>query len=100
MTKLSKLATVTLLSAGLALGACSKQTFDLGGGGSRVAQDATSTFFVNGIGQQHTINAAQICGGKGNVASVEVEQTFVNGLLGAVTGGIYTPRQYRVVCTR
>lgn len=100
MSKFSKLATVTVLSAGLALGACSKQTFDLGGTGSRVAQDATSVFFINGIGQQHSINAAQICGGKQNVAKVEAEQTFLNGLVGSLTFGIYTPRQYRVVCTR
>lgn len=100
MTKFTKLGAVCVISTALALGACSKQTFELGGGGSRVAQDASSTFFVGGIGQQHKINAAQVCGGKANVASVETEQTFLNGLLGAVTGGIYSPRQYRVVCSR
>lgn len=99
MSKFSKLATVTVLSAGLVLGACSKQTFDLGGRGSPAAQDATSTFFVGGIGQQHKINAAQIFGGKQNAAKVEAEQTFLNGILSAITGGIYSPRQYRVVCT-
>ena len=100
MSKLSKLSVIAIMSAGLAISACSKQTFDIGGGGSRVAQDAPSTFFVNGIGQQQRIDAAGICGGKEKVASVEVEQTFINGLLGAATAGIYTPRQYRVVCTR
>jgi len=29
-----------------------------------------------------------------------VQQTFVNGLLGVVTFGIYTPREARVYCAK
>ena len=32
------------------------------------------------------------------VATVETEQSFVNGLVGVVTLGIYTPQRLRVTC--
>ena len=32
-----------------------------------------------------------ICGGAENVVKTETQQTFVNGLLGFITLGIYTP---------
>jgi len=100
MTKFSKILPVVAIGVALSASACSKQTFVLDDGGSRVAKDAASTFFVGGIGQRQRINAAQICGGKGNVAAVEAEQTFLNGLLSGLTSGIYSPRQYRVICSR
>jgi hypothetical protein len=40
---------------------------------------------VSGIGQHKTVDAAKLCGGADNVAKVEVQQTFVNGLLSVVT---------------
>lgn len=100
MTKFSKIIPVIAVGVALSVSACSKQTFVLDGGGSRVAKDASSVFFVGGIGQSQRINVAQTCGGKGNIASVEAEQTFMNGLINALTSGIYSPRQYRVVCNR
>ena len=33
----------------------------------------------------------KICGGAENVVKTETQQTFVNGLLGFITLGIYTP---------
>ena len=47
--------------------------------------------FVSGIGQKKTVDAAKICGGAENVVKTETQQTFVNGLLGFITLGIYTP---------
>ncbi len=60
--------------------------------------EQSQSFFVYGIGQQKVIDAAEVCGGMENVAKVEVQQTFVNGLLSTVTFGIYTPREARVYC--
>ena len=56
---------------------CSKQT-------AAVAPKETIThhFFVSGIGQKKTVDAAKICGGAENVVKTETQQTFVNGLLG------------------
>ena len=48
----------------------------------------THHFFVSGIGQKKTVDAAKICGGAENVVKTETQQTFVNGLLGFITLGI------------
>ena len=42
-------------------------------------------FFVSGIGQKKTVDAAKICGGAENVVKTETQQTFVNGLFGFIT---------------
>ena len=74
---------------------CSKQP-------AAVAPKETIThhFFVSGIGQKKTVDAAKICGGAENVVKTETQQTFVNGLLGFITLGIYTPLEARVYCSQ
>ena len=52
---------------------CSKQT------GSSGTKGITHHFFVSGIGQKKTVDAAKICGGAENVVKTETQQTFVNG---------------------
>ena len=47
-----------------------------------------------------TVDAAKICGGAENVVKTETQQTFVNGLLGFITLGIYTPLEARVYCSQ
>ena len=79
--------------------ACSQQRFDFSTGGN-LAEDRMSDFFIYGMFQDDRIDAAGICGGADKVATVEAQLTFVNALLGAVSGGVYTPRQYRVYCLR
>ena len=54
----------------------------------------THHFFVSGIGQKKTVDAAKICGAE-NVKT-ETQQTFVNGLLGFITLGIFILRWKRV----
>ena len=48
------------------------------------------------LGRRKTIDAAKICGGAENVVKTETQQTFVNGLLGFITLGIYT--RWKRVC--
>ena len=60
----------------------------------------THHFFVSQIGQKKTVDAAKICGGAENVVKTETQQTFVNGLLGFITLGIYTPLEARVYCSQ
>ena len=74
---------------------CSKQT-----GSSSTKRTITHHFFVSGIGQKKTVDAAKICGGAENVVKTETQQTFVNGLLGFNTLGIYTPLEARVYCSQ
>ena len=69
---------------------CSKQT------GRKSKETITHHFFVSGIGQKKTVDAAKICGGAENVVKTETQQTFVNGLLGFITLGIYT--RWKRVC--
>ena len=39
---------------------------------------------------EEAVDAAEICGGAENVVKTETQQTFINGLLGFITLGIYT----------
>ena len=69
---------------------CSKQT------GNPVAPKETIThhFFV--FANWANCRCGKICGGAENVVKTETQQTFVNGLLGFITLGIYTPLEARV----
>ena len=71
---------------------CSKQT------SSSSTETITQYFFVSGIGQKKTVDAAKICGGAESIVKTETQQTFVNGLLGFITLSIYTPLEARVYC--
>ena len=89
-----------LLATALALliTGCAQQTFTVQNKPAAVAPKETIThhFFVSGIGQKKTVDAAKICGGAENVVKTETQQTFVNGLLGFITLGIYT--RWKRVC--
>ncbi|MEE4409758.1 MULTISPECIES: Bor family protein [unclassified Serratia (in: enterobacteria)] len=79
---------------------CAQQTFTVKNDVAIAPKQITTHhFFVSGIGQKKTIDAAAVCGGADKVVRTEVQQTFVNGLLGFVTLGIYTPREARVYCS-
>lgn len=58
----------------------------------------SQTFFIGGIGQEQTVNAAEVCGGAQNVAKVQKVQEAKDIALGLVTFGIYTPRTAKVFC--
>ena len=57
---------------------------------------STPSFLRFWSGQKKTVDAAKICGGAENVVKTETQPTFVNGLLGFITLGIYTPLEARV----
>ena len=90
-----------LLATALALliTGCAQQTFTVQNKPAAVApkEAITHHFFVSGIGQ--AVDAAKICGGAENVVKTK-QQTFVNGLLGFITLGIYTPLEARVYCSQ
>ena len=70
-----------LLATALAL-QDAQQTFTVQNKPAAVAPKKTIThhFFVSGIGQKKTVDAAKICGGAENVVKAkETQQTFVNG---------------------
>ena len=89
-----------LLATALALliTGCAQQTFTVQNKPAAVAQgNHHPSFLRSGIGQKKTVDAAKICGGAENVVKTETQQTFVNGLLGFITLGIYTPLEARII---
>ncbi|MEX3018631.1 Bor family protein [Kluyvera sp. STS39-E] len=96
---MKKLLMVALIAA--AVSGCAQQSFSVNNGVATQPQQVTTHhFFVSGIGQSKQIDAAKVCGSADKVVRTEVQQTFVNGLLGFVTLGIYTPREARVYCAK
>ena len=92
MKKMTSLTVPILLITGCSTDVyCSKQT-----GSSSTKGTITHHFFVSELGRR-TVDAAKICGGAENVVKTETQQTFVNGLLGFITLGIYTPLEARSV---
>ena len=89
-----------LLATALALliTGCAQQTFTVQNKPAAVASPIISSFLE--LGEKKTVDAAKICGGAENVVKTETQQTFVNGLLGFITLGIYTPLETRVYCSQ
>ena len=55
-------------------------------------------FFLWGLTpSSHFVDLNEVCPG-GNVRQVQAQTTFVNGLLGTITLGIYSPRTIKVWC--
>ena len=80
-----------LLATALALliTGCAQQTFTVQNKPAAVApKTITCSSFTDWA--KKTVDAAKICGGAENVVKTETQQTFVNGLLGFITLGIYT----------
>ena len=80
---------------------CAQQTFTGSNKPAAVAPKETIThhFFCFWNWAEETVDGAKICGGAENVVKTETQQTFVNGLLGFITLGIYTPLEARVLLT-
>lgn len=83
----------------VALTGCATQTFSIKeGGAAQPTQEIMHHFFISGIGQSKKVDATAVCGGSDKVARVETHISFLNGLLGSLTVGIYTPHTARVYC--
>ena len=92
-----------LLATALALliTGCAQQTFTVQNKPAAVALKGNHhpSFLRFWNWAEETVDAAKICGGAENVVKTETQQTFVNGLLGFITLGIYTPLEARVLLT-
>ena len=73
---------------------CSKQT----GSSSTKGNYHHHFFLFLNWAEEKTVDAAKIKRAE-NVVKTETQQTFVNGLLGFITLGIYTPLEARVLLT-
>ena len=96
---MKKLLTMAVMGSVLLVSGCATQT-----GLIQPTQNTTpeytksQTFFIGGIGQEQTVNAAEVCGGAQNVAKVQTLQEAKDIALGLVTFGICTPRTAKVFC--
>ncbi len=83
------------------LSSCATQSFDINppvGPTDQATLEESQPFFISGLGQDTLVDAAEVCGGAGQVARVETEMTVLDSILGGLTFGIYTPRTARVYC--
>ena len=86
-----------LAALALLITGCAQQTFTVQNKPAAVAPKETIThhFFVSGLGRRKLSMPIKFIGGAENVKT-ETQQTFVNGLLGFITLGIYAPLEARV----
>ena len=54
-------------------------------------------FFLFGLAGEHYVNVQKICRDKA-VKQMQTQKTFLDGFLGGLTLGIYTPKTARVWC--
>jgi len=92
--------TLTIMAL-LAISGCATQTYHINPGNSSTpTADKMQNFFISGLGQEQEMDAASICGGADKVIKVASKHEFVDGLLGVLTFGLYTPRHAKVYCKK
>ena len=93
-----------LLATALALliTGCTQQTFTVQNKPAAVAQSAhiTHHFFVSGIGPEENCRCSQNLWRRKILLKQKPSKHSLNGLLGFITLGIYTPLEARVYCSQ
>jgi hypothetical protein len=95
-----KIWSVALFAAFLLAG-CASVTVRPNGGAKTSAKpdyQQSKNYFFWGLAGEHTIDVTTICEGK-TVEQIQSQYTFVNGLLGGITLGIYSPKSAKVWCS-
>ncbi len=87
-----------LLLTALVVTACYEHTYTVGTGApeGRLVYDHWQNHWLGGLIGEETVDIAEICP-SGN-ATIHDEQTFLNGLVSALTAGIYSPTEVKVRC--
>jgi hypothetical protein len=87
-----------LLLCAFALGGCYRATFISNPQAVRgVEHDKWNHFFIFGLVGEAELDVRQFCP-DGRVAELQTQETFLNGLVGLLTIGIYAPRTVYVTC--
>ena len=90
---------IMLVGAFALLSGCASQSFHIQGDTqSQPSYEDTQHFFLSGLGQEESVDASEVCDGAENIIKVEARLSFFNGVLGAITRGLYTPREVRIYC--
>ena len=85
------------LLRGLLITGCAQQTFTVQNKPAAVAPKETTSPIISSfleLGRKLSMQPKFVYGAE-NVVKTETQQTFVNGLLGFITLGIYTPLEAR-----
>ena len=87
-----------LILLALLITGCAQQTFTVQNKPAAVAPKETIThhFFVSGIGQKKTVDAAKFVAAQKILLKRSQQTCSVNGLLSFITLGIYTPLEARM----
>ena len=89
--------TAIALALGLVLSGCFQQIVNTGRTpGTTVVEKSWTATWLWGLVPATPIDVTQNC--PGGIATVEIKQSFKNGLVGALTLGIFTPRDVTVTC--
>ena len=84
----------------LPLAGCFQHTYSVGSGAptAPVAYDEWRHHWLFGlISPEHELELQRVCAGTSD-ATIHEEQSFLNGLVAALTAGIYAPRTIQVRC--
>ncbi|MBF2718892.1 Bor family protein [Psychrobacter sp. NG254] len=98
MNKIVAVALLAILTSGCATQNYLVSSLEAPNAAVKPSAEKMQTFFVSGLGQEQEIDAAKVCQGQQNVASIQTKANFINVVLGVVSNGIYTPRQISVYC--
>lgn len=81
------------------LSGCATQTYKFKSGEAEIAHlDSYDAFFLLGVGQTVTHDAARLCGGADNIRAIEHSVSFGDVLLNFLLSPIYTPRTAKIYC--
>jgi hypothetical protein len=96
-----KLVLLTIISVTFVIVSCTTQRFTLAE--SKVptipTYEGKNHFIFWGLGQTKSIDSEEICGER-LVMAVETHCSFLDGFLGAITYGIYSPQTFRIYCKK
>lgn len=86
------------IALALPLAACYEHTFTVGAGAPHapVVYDHWENFWLGGLIGHTRVTVEELCP-SGN-ATIETKQTFLNGLVGGLTSGIYSPTTLKIRC--
>lgn len=88
---------LSLLTVCVVIGACHHATIDTGlTPSTQTIHEPWANSWIAGLVPPSTVETADRC--TSGVAKVETQRTFLNGLVGILTIGIYTPMEIKVTC--
>jgi hypothetical protein len=82
----------------VAVAGCYEHTFNVGAGApyAPVVEDDWQNFWLGGLIGHYRLDVERLC--PTGDATIEAKQTFLNGLVTALTSGIYSPTTVKVRC--